>query len=101
MFALDRPGAAVQEIVDLTAAFHEMIAAVGKVIIHRVRLMMPGQMSALEALAMAVEKSTVFVEASQRAVATAASGGDSVSVARAALGPYGLKTRANVARLRL
>ena len=58
-------------------------------------------MSAPDAVAMVLEKATVFGDATQLATVAAARGGDPFSIARAALGPYGLKTLANAERLRL
>lgn len=95
------PHTAARDAADLVSAFVEMTNAAAEVILRRTQMMMVGRMSALEAVVMFTEKATTFAEASHLAARAAAGGGDPVAVARAALGPYGLKTYANVERLRL
>jgi hypothetical protein len=90
-----------RDALELAAALHEMTSAAAEVIFRRSQVILSGRMSPPDALAMVLEKATVFGEASQLATVAAARGGDPFSIARAALGPYGLKTRANVERLRL
>lgn len=101
MSSFEIPYDIAQDALELTVAFQEMSISAVEVIYHRTQLMMRGQMSVVETVAMVMEKATVFADASNLAVMAAARGGDPVSVARAALGPYGVKTRANVERLRL
>lgn len=95
------PQTAVREAAELVTAFFETSGAAAQVILRRTQLMMIGQMTTVEAVVMVTEKATVFAEASHLAARAAANGGDPVAVARAALGPYDLTTRANAARLRL
>jgi len=101
MLSLHLPLKASRDGLELVAALHEMTSAAAEVMFRRLQLMMSGRMSAHDAVAMVLEKATAFGESSQLATNAAARGGDAFSIARAALGPYGLKTRANVERLRL
>lgn len=95
------PQSAVREAAQLVTAVLETAGAAAEVILRRTQLMMVGQMSTVEAVVMVTEKATVFAEASHLAARAAAKGGDPVAITRAALGPYDVTTRANVARLRL
>ena len=88
-----------RDALDLAAALHEMTSAAAEVIFRRSQLMMSGKISATEVVAMMIEKATVFGDASKLAAVVAARGGDPFSIARAALRPYGLKTRENAERL--
>ena len=96
----DRLLKAACDALELAADFHEMTSAAADVIFRRTQLLMSGRMTALDAVAILVEKATAFGDASQLATVAAARGGDPLSIARAALEPYGLKTRANAERLR-
>lgn len=88
------------EAAGLLAAFFETNSAAAEVILRRTHMMMHGRMSASEALDMVTEKAAAFAEASRLAAMAVVGGGDAVAVARAAIGPYGQRTRANVERLR-
>lgn len=101
MFSLDIPLKASRDAFEFAAALSDMSSSATEVVFRRLTLMMTGKMSASDAVAMVTEKATAFNEASQHATMAAARGGDVFSIALAALGPYGLKTRANVERLRL
>lgn len=101
MNPLNLPVTAPRDAVELTAAFQEMTSAAAEVIFRRSQLMMTGRMSVPDVIAMVFEKAVAFGDASQLASVAAARGGDPISIARAALGPYGVKTRANAECLRL
>jgi hypothetical protein len=101
MFPLSRPFKATRDALELSAAILELTSAAAEVIFRRTQLVMSGRMTAPDAVAMLAEKATVFGDASQLATVAAARGGDPLSIARAALAPYGLKARANAERLRL
>ena len=99
MIANEQLTKASRDALDLAAALHEITSAAAKVILRRSHLMISGKISTSEVVAMMIEKATVFGDASQLAAVVAARGGDPFSIARAALGPYSLKTRENAERL--
>ena len=74
-----------RDALDLAAALHEMTSAAAEVIFRRSQLMISGKISAIEVVAMMIEKATVFGDASKLAAVVAARGGDPFSIARAAL----------------
>jgi hypothetical protein len=91
---------ATRAIMKLAVAYQAMTIAAGEVILRRTMQMASGTMSPPDAMGMVLEKATVFAAAAERATVAAASGGDPVRVATAALRPYGVKTKANVRKLR-
>lgn len=91
---------ATRALMELSAAYQAMSLAAGEVIFRRTLQIATGSMSPPDAIGMVLEKATVFAAAAEKAAITAAKGGDPVRVAAAALRPYGLKTKANVRRLR-
>lgn len=85
---------------DFTSAYMRMNLSAAEVIVRRTQKMAMGTMTPPEALAMVFEKPTIFATATERAAVAAARGGDAVTIANAALKPYGVKTRSNVRALR-
>ncbi len=81
-------------------AFSRMSMAANEIIMRRSHRMAVGAMTPPEALAMVLEKTTAFAVASERAALAAARGGDATKIMTAALGPYAVKTRSNVRKLR-
>lgn len=100
MFTITRGLEANRALMELAVAYQAMSLAAGEVIFRRTLQMATGAMTLPDAIAMIFEKGTVFALAAERAAVAAARGGDPVRVAQAALRPYGVKTRANVRRLR-
>ncbi len=100
MFPLGTNLEAARSLMALATAYQAMSVAAGEVIFRRSLQMATGSMSPPDALAMVMEKATVFAAAAEKAAIAAAQGGDPIRVATAALGPYGLKTKANVRKLR-
>ncbi len=85
---------------NLASAWNEMSMAASEVIYRRSMAMAEGKMTPADAMAMIMEKSTAFAASAEKASVVAARGGDPVAIATAALGPYGVTTRANVRKLR-
>lgn len=85
---------------DFADAYMRMNMAAVEVIVRRTQKMAMGAMTPPEALAMVLEKPTVFAAATERATVAAARGADALTIASAALKPYGAKTRSNVRELR-
>lgn len=81
-------------------AFAQMSMAASEVILRRTMKMAQGAMTAGEAVGMVMEKPTAFAAATERAAVAAASGGDAVRIASAALRPIRAKTHSNVRKLR-
>jgi hypothetical protein len=100
MNPLGRSIEATRSWMEFAIAYQAMSLAAAEVILRRSLQMATGSMSPPDAVGMILEKATVFAAAAEKAAVAAARGGDPVRVARAALGPYGTKTRANVRRLR-
>ncbi len=100
MFTITETLKANRAMMELAMAYQAMTIAAGEVILRRTFQMATGAMSPPDAAAMILEKGSVFALAAEKAVVAAAKGGDPVRVARAALHPYGVKTKANVRRLR-
>lgn len=100
MFGFNRGFEATRALIELTTAYQSMAMAAGEVIFRRTLQMATGSMSPPDAIGMVLEKATVFAAATEKAAIMAARGGDPVRVATAALQPYGVKTKANVRRLR-
>jgi hypothetical protein len=100
MYGIGRNFEATRQLMTLAAAYQAMTVAAAEVIFRRSLQMATGSMSPPDAFGMVMEKATVFAAAAERAAVAAARGGDPVRVATAALGPYGIKTKANVRRLR-
>lgn len=99
-FSIGRSFEAARAAAELMVAYQVMTVAAAEVILRRTQMMASGRMSPPDAVAMVLEKATVFAAAAEKATVAAAKGGDPVRVATAALAPYGTKTRANVRRLR-
>jgi hypothetical protein len=91
---------AARSMMALMTAYQAMSIAAGEVILRRSVQMATGTMSPPDALGMILEKVTVFATAAEKAAVAAAQGRDPIHVATAALGPYGIKTKANVRKLR-
>jgi hypothetical protein len=85
---------------EVATAWTRMSLAAGEVIVRRSQRMATGSMSPPEAMGMVMEKATAFASSAERAAVAAARGGDPAQIARAALRPYGAKTRSNVRKLR-
>lgn len=85
---------------EFAAAYAQMNLAAGEIILRRTQRMASGSMTMPEAMAMVMEKSAAFASAAERASVAAVGGGDAIKIATAALGPYGVKTRSNVRKLR-
>lgn len=100
MFGFNNGMEATRALIQLSAAYQAMSIAAGEVIFRRTLQMATGSMSPPDAIGMVLEKATVFAVAAEKAAIVAARGGDPVRVATAALRPYGVKTKANVRRLR-
>jgi len=83
-----------------TIAFQQMSLAAAEVILRRSMKMLLGRMTPREAVGMVMEKATAFVAATEHAAVAAASGGDPVRIASAALRPIRAKTRSNVRKYR-
>ncbi len=81
-------------------AYSRMLMSANEVILRRTHRMATGMMTAPEATAMVVEKMTAMASASEKAALAAARGGTPLTIATAALRPYGTKTKSNVRRLR-
>lgn len=100
MLGINKSLEATRALMELSVAYQSMVMAAGEVIFRRTLQMATGSMSSPDAIGMVMEKATVFAAAAEKAAITAAQGGDPVRVATAALQPYGVKTKANVRRLR-
>jgi hypothetical protein len=100
MVGVQRNLDATRAMMELAMAYQAMTIAAGEVIFRRTLQMATGSMTPPDALGMVLEKATVFAAAAEKAAVAAAKGGDPVRVASAALKPYGVKTKANVRRLR-
>jgi hypothetical protein len=100
MVGVQRNLDATRAIMKLAVAYQAMTIAAGEVILRRSLQMATGSMSPPDAMGMVLEKATVFAAAAEKAAVVAARGGDPVRVATAALRPYGIKTKANVRKLR-
>jgi hypothetical protein len=100
MFPIGKSLDAARAAMELGIAYQMMAVSAFEVIFRRTHMMANGRMSPPDAIAMVLEKATVFAAAAEKAAVAAAKGGDPVRVASAALKPYGTKTRANVRRLR-
>ena len=83
-----------------TVAFQQMSLAAAEVILRRSMMMLQGRMTTPEAVGMMMEKATAFAAATEHAAMAAASGGDPVRIASAALKPIRAKTRSNVRKYR-
>ena len=81
-------------------AYTQMSMQASEVILRRSMRMASGAMSGPEALGMVMEKATAFVAATELAAVAAATGGDPVKIAHAALKPIHAKTRSNARLLR-
>ncbi len=81
-------------------AYTEMSIAAAEVIVRRSMKMSSGAMTAGEAVGMVMEKATAFAAATEGAVIAAATGGDPLRIANAALRPIRAKTSSNVRKLR-
>ncbi len=77
-------------------AFTRMSMAASEVIVHRSIRMSQGEMTGPEAMDMVMEKATAFAAATEQAAVAAATGGDALAIATAALRPIGAKTCSNV-----
>ena len=99
-FSIGKSLEAVRAAAELGIAYHVMTLSAAEVIVRRTQMMASGRMTPPDAVAMVLEKATVFAAAAEKAAVAAAMGGDPVRVATAALGPYGTKTKANVRMLR-
>jgi hypothetical protein len=82
------------------AGYARMSMSAAEVIARRTTMMAQGVMTQPEAMRMVLEKPAAFAHAAEKAMTTAARGGDVAAVARAALGPIGRKAAANARRLR-
>lgn len=100
MFMINQGLQANRAMMELAMAYHAMSLAAAEVIFRRTLQIATGTMSPPDALAMVLEKGTVFADAAEKAAVVAAKGGDPVRIVHAALRPYGTKTKANVRRLR-
>lgn len=85
---------------DLASDYTRMSMSAGEVILRRSERMASGAMTQPEAMAMMLEKGTAFAAAWEKAAVAAAGGGNATRIARAALGPYGAKTKSNARKLR-
>lgn len=85
---------------NLAFAYGQMCVASSEVIMRRCMRMAQGAMTGPEAVGMVLEKATAFATATEQAAVAAATGGDPLRIATAALKPYSVKTRSNVRRLR-
>lgn len=81
-------------------AYQTMALSSAEVILRRSLMLASGSMSASDATTMVVEKASTFAEAAERASYAVARGEDLIGVATAALGPYGVRTQANLENLR-
>lgn len=84
----------------VASAYNRMSLAAGEVIVHRTMKMASGAMTGPEAVGMVMEKATTFATAAEQVAVAAAGGGDPARLAAVALKPYGIKTQANVRKLR-
>jgi hypothetical protein len=100
MFSVGRSFEAARALAEFAVAYQAMTLSAAEVILRRTAMMASGRMSPPDAVAMVLEKATVFAVAAEKAAVAASTGGDPVRVASAALRPYGTKTRANVRKLR-
>jgi hypothetical protein len=100
MFPVLRSLEAARAAFELAVAYQVMTMSAAEVILRRTAMMASGRMTPPDAVAMVLEKTTIFALAAEKAAVAAARGGDPVRVATAALRPYGTKTRANVRKLR-
>jgi hypothetical protein len=100
MFPSSRSLEAGRALFELGVAYQMMTISALEVIWRRTQMIAEGRMSTPDAMAMVLEKATVFAAAAEKATVAAARGGDPVRVASAALKPYGIKTRSNVRKLR-
>lgn len=91
---------ALKDWTDFADAYMRMNMAAIEIIVRRTQRMATGAMTPAEALAMVLEKPTVFAAATERATVAAARGGDALTIASAALKPYGAKTKSNIRELR-
>lgn len=81
-------------------SYAQMSMAANEVILRRTMRMAQGAMTAGEAVGMVMEKATAFVAATEGAAVAAATGGDAIRIASAALRPIRAKTRSNARKLR-
>lgn len=81
-------------------AYSQMSLAAAEIIFLRTMRMATGAMTPAEAMAMVMEKSTVFADSTERAAVAAVRGGDVANILTEALVPYGVKTRSNIKVLR-
>jgi hypothetical protein len=81
-------------------AYSRMLMAANEVILRRTHQMATGVMTGPEATGMVMEKMTAMAAAAEKAAVAAARGGNPLTIATAALRPYGAKTKANARRLR-
>jgi hypothetical protein len=100
MYGIGQNFEATRQLMQLAMAYQAMTVAAAEVIVRRTLQMATGSMTPPDAVGMVLEKATVFAAAAEKAAVVAARGGDPVRVATAALRPYGVKTKANVRRLR-
>lgn len=85
---------------NLATAYTQMSVAAAEVILRRSMQMAQGAMTTGEAVGMVMEKATAFVAATEGAAVAAATGGDPLRIATAALKPIRAKARSNARRLR-
>jgi hypothetical protein len=90
----------MQALTQLATAYQTMATFAGEVFLRRSLMMASGSMSVLDTVNIMVEKLATSGESAGEATAAAVKGQDPVSIASAALGPYGRQTEANVRELR-
>ena len=81
-------------------AYSRMLMSANEVILRRTHRMATGSMSRPEAAGMIMEKMTAMAASAEKAAVAAARGANPLTIATAALRPYGTKTKSNARRLR-